>query len=318
MNVYRKIGEYYENLREENERELENRKKFLYASIPELKDVDSEIKSLGIKAALMSIEGQEVESYKIRIEELSDFKKELLVAHNIPIDFLDPIYSCKACKDTGILPDGKRCSCFDKKVVSTLYESSNLKYSMETENFETFNIEKFSNDVYIEGLPSPRENMNLILDLCWGFIKNFEDRSFSNLLFYGATGQGKTFLLNCIAREILDSGHSVVYQTSWELFDFLEERRFRRDDNFDENKFKALLSCDLLIIDDLGSEFSSKLVAAELFNIINLRLLSGKKCLFSTNLDPEELASTYSDRVFSRVFEKFIPIKFYGKDLRWE
>lgn len=266
----------------------------------------------------MSIEGQEVESYKKRIEELSDFKKELLAAHNIPVDFLDPIYSCKACKDTGVLPDGKRCSCFEKKIISSLYESSNLKYSLEKENFETFNIEKFSDEVYLEGLPSPRQNMNLILDLCWGFIKNFEDRNFSNLLFYGATGQGKTFLLNCIAREILDSGHSVVYQTSWELFDFLEERRFRRDINFDENKFKALLSCDLLIIDDLGSEFSSKLVAAELFNIINLRLLSGKKCLFSTNLDPEELAATYSDRVFSRVFEKFVPIKFYGKDLRWE
>lgn len=318
MDVYRKIGEYFEDLREENDRELENRKKFLYESIPQIKDVDSEIKSLGIKAALMSIEGQEVESYKKRIEELSDFKKELLAAHNIPTDFLDPIYSCKACKDTGVLPDGRRCSCFEKKIISSLYESSNLKYSLEKENFETFNIEKFSDEVYLEGLPSPRQNMNLILDLCWGFIKNFEDRNFSNLLFYGATGQGKTFLLNCIAREILDSGHSVVYQTSWELFDFLEERRFRRDANFDENKFKALLSCDLLIIDDLGSEFSSKLVAAELFNIINLRLLAGKKCLFSTNLDPEELAATYSDRVFSRVFEKFVPIKFYGKDLRWE
>lgn len=317
MSVYRKIGEYYELIREKNENEHLRRMELVKEKIPEITDLDKEISSLGISASLMSLEGKDVKDYKLRISELSDLKKDLLIKNGFSFDFLDPIYSCSDCKDTGVLPNGKRCHCFNKKGVSILYENSNLSYSLLKENFETFDLNRFSPDEYIPSLPSPRENMEMILGFAWDFIKNFDDKNVMSLFFYGPTGQGKTFLLNAIAKELLDMSYAVVYQTSWQLFDLLESRRFRREE-YDDMKFKALISCDLLIVDDLGSEFSSKLGASELFNIINSRLLSGKKCLFSSNLDPQELAETYSDRVFSRVFEKFVPIRFYGKDLRWE
>ena len=155
-----------------------------------------------------------------------------------------------------------------------------------------------------------------ILNICEGFAFNFDVNSKDNLLFYGETGTGKTFLANCIAKSLLDKGKIVIYQTAFKLLEILEDLRFGKNSNRD--KYNLLFEADLLIIDDLGTEMTNTFTNTELFNIINSRLLSNKKMIVSTNLSPKEIMDRYDDRIFSRLFSKFAVLHFFGKDLRWE
>lgn len=166
---------------------------------------------------------------------------------------------------------------------------------------------------------TPRENMLDILSIAEGFISNFDENNGDNLLFYGTTGLGKTFLCNCIAKALLDKNKIVIYQTAFTILDILERRRFGKSSSeMSDYQYNLLFSSDLLIIDDLGTEVSNTFTNAEIFNIVNTRIIAGKKTLISTNLTPKEISEIYTDRVFSRILDKFIPLKFYGKDLRWE
>ena len=246
-------------------------------------------------------------------------KAFLLTEGNISADYLDLTYDCLNCKDTGYLDDGQRCSCMKQMLINRAYKMSNLESVLDKENFKTFDIKVFSNDPFEGEKLSPRENMMEILSYAEGFIGNFRENNGENLLFYGTTGLGKTFLCNCIAKALLDKNKIVIYQTAFTILDILEKRRFRKDiSDITEYDYSLLFDGDLLIIDDLGTEVSNTFTNAEIFNIVNTRLLAGKKTIISTNLTPNEISEIYTDRVFSRILDKFIPLKFYGKDLRWE
>lgn len=190
-----------------------------------------------------------------------------------------------------------------------------MSYTLDKENFNTFDLGIFSREPYKNEGISPRENMEMVLKLSRRFINTFKDKNDMNLLFYGPTGQGKTFMLNCIAKELIDENVAVVYQTAFNMLDLIEDRKFRRNE-INSVKYNLLFDCELLIIDDLGIEFTNSFTASEIFNIVNTRILRGSKTLISTNLSPDELTAKYTDRVFSRVFQKFEPIKFFGEDLR--
>ena len=146
------------------------------------------------------------------------------------------------------------------------------------------------------------------------------DEEFSNILLYGDTGTGKTFLTNCIARELLNSTHSVIYLTAIELFDKLSKKDFNKDygktDTYDEFDAEYLTECDLLIIDDLGTEMCNSYTASKLFYIINERLLRKKSVIISTNLSLRDIMDTYSERVFSRITSAYRFIKLFGDDIR--
>ena len=138
-------------------------------------------------------------------------------------------------------------------------------------------------------------------------------------MFYGDTGLGKTFMCNCIAKSLLDKGHLVIYQTAFKMFEIIEDYKFKNaDSHISKENYENLFDCDLLIIDDLGTELTNSFTNSELFNILNTRLLSGKKTIISTNLSPMQLGSNYAQRIFSRLFDRFKMVKFIGKDLRWE
>ncbi len=186
---------------------------------------------------------------------------------------------------------------------------------LDKENFDKFDLNVFSEKVYEKFNMSPRENMKSILALSKNFIKTFDEKNDLNLLLWGPTGQGKTFLLNCIAAELINKDALVIYQTAYEILKTIEDRKFK---NIYDDKYNLYFESDLLIVDDLGIEFVNSFTTSEIFNIINTRLLRGKKTLISTNLSPKELSETYTDRVFSRVFQKFVPIRFFGPDLRWQ
>jgi DNA replication protein DnaC len=305
-------------------KDAEVRQEELYERVPNFENTDKQIKLLSIKLSKLILSNnenmnKEVINLRENIENFKREKKEMLKKYSIPENFLEYDYECKKCNDTGYTTDGKRCKCFNKQIINYLYKMSNIVHMLNKENFDNFDINIFSNEPYNNEIYTPKQNMYNILETCEDFCNNF-DRVNMNLLFYGGTGLGKTFMCNCIAKALIDSEKTVLYQTAFNLFEILENHKFNRVNETEENRinYNLMFESELLIIDDLGTEFNNSFTNAELFNIINERLISDKKTIISTNLSLEQLAETYSDRIMSRVFNNYIAHKFYGKDLRWE
>lgn len=314
----------YEKKRDRNERDRRRRTEEVYKKIPAIKGLDEEMRKTGLemsKAIIANPDNYEVtiKEAKERIEKLKMEKAYLLTESNIELDYMDLKYECSKCEDTGYIDGINRCNCLKQELVSQAYMMSNLEHVLEKENFKNFNINIFKDEPFEDEIMTPRENMLDILGISEAFINDFDSPNGDNLLFYGTTGLGKTFLCNCIAKALLDKNKIVIYQTAFTILDILEERRFGKGDKELSNyQYELLFDADLLIIDDLGTEVSNTFTNAEIFNIVNTRLLRSKKTIISTNLTPKEISDIYTDRVFSRIFDKFNPLKFYGNDLRWE
>lgn len=318
MDVFKKIEIEYQQIRDKNQRENERRIKKIYREIPEIEEVDKYITKIGIRGSREQLLNPSSESLMKLNEEIYSLKKEkenLLMQNGYLSDYLDVQYDCTLCKDTGKLEDGSRCTCFKNKISQELYYASNINYALTKENFTNFDIKVFSDQKFEDEELTPRENITEILNVSRRFIDTFNKDNDFNMLFYGSTGQGKTFMLNCIAKELLDKSINVIYQTAFNILDIVENKRFRHSE-MAQMKYDMLFEAELLIIDDLGIEMINSFSTSEIFNIVNTRLISAKKTLISTNLSPKELSGTYTDRVFSRVFQKFVPLKFYGEDLR--
>lgn len=231
-----------------------------------------------------------------------------------PADYLDDIFTCPYCKDSGYV-DGKRCMCFSKKAIDLIYKDSNLKNITTDENFDTFSFSWYNNtDIDPATGLTPYNNMQKVLKVCHDFVDNF-DTNFSNLLFIGQTGVGKTFLSNCIARALMDSCHSIIYLTAGEFFDSFKSDDFKE---FGSSKFDTsfFVECDLLIIDDLGTEKASDYNFSNLFNTINERLLRRKSIIISSNLEMPDIETRYSQRIFSRLVSAYSILRLFGDDIR--
>lgn len=305
----------YENIREKEKRKLEERRSEIKQKLPEVLEIEKEIGLYSIKLSIHLLNNSKdrdkyLKEMREKITELRIKKSELLVAHNYPMDYLELQYKCKTCKDTGFVGT-KRCSCYKKKLVHLYYRNSNLTNILVKNNFENYNPLLFSQEKSYGEHISPRKNIQNIASRCWKFIENFSSIN-SNLLFYGSSGTGKSFMSNCIAKELLDKGHLVIYRTAETLIQNLRDIRFSNDQNL---KY-LIFNCDLLIIDDLGSEQITDFSKTELFNLLNMRLLKEKKIIISTNCDLEELLKIYSERISSRLIGNFVLFKFFGDDIR--
>lgn len=314
----------YEKIRDFEHKELEKRKKHVYSLVPRIRAIDEEIGKTGMLVAKTILSNpqnyeQSLRYIKEKMDRLKQEKAILLTENNFPLHYMELNYQCSSCKDTGFLPDGEKCGCFKQRLINRAYEMSNMSKVLEKENFQTFNLELFSGSKYKDEELTPKQNMQNILSICEGFVINFDQKPKENLFFYGSTGLGKTFMCNCIAKALLDKGKIVIYQTAFKILEILEDYKFNNQRTPDiETSYQLLFDCDLLIIDDLGTELNNSFTNTEIFNIINSRLVQGKKILISTNLSPIEIANIYSHRVSSRIFGDFTILKFYGKDLRWE
>lgn len=305
----------YDDIKESQKRALEGRKEEVRRKIPEVEAIEREIGKLCIKVsinALQDIPNREdhLRSLKESITTLRMRKTELLVSNGFPMDYLDLHYSCNKCKDTGYI-GLEKCSCYKQKLNKLYYKNSDLFTVSDKNNFANFSMDFYSNKNEGPEKYSPRENMKKIVNGCLKFMSNFESTD-ENILFYGNSGTGKTFLSHCMAKELVDSGYFVVYKTAEELIKNLRDVRFNNNSTLEDH----LINCDLLIIDDLGTELSSEFSKAELFNLLNTKLLRNKKMLISTNYSLDELLSLYSERITSRLFGNFTLYKFYGKDIR--
>lgn len=321
--LIKELSKEYERKRDLKKREKDLRVKKLYRELPAIERIDDEIFKIGLDTSKNIIGNPETSQRLIleakeKIEELKMEKAYIMTESNIPADYMEIKYDCSKCQDRGYI-DGEQCVCLKQKLVSRAYEMSNIESILSKENFSTFDIKKFSNEKFEDESLSPRENMIEIRSISKAFIDNFKEDNDINLLFYGTTGLGKTFLSNCIAKELLDKNYIVIYQTAFTILNIIEKYRFKRgDESINEFQYNLLFESDLLIIDDLGTELSNSFTNAEIFNIINTRIIAGKKTIISTNLTPKEISDIYTDRVFSRILDKFIPLKFYGPDLRWQ
>ena len=321
--ILKEIHLDYEKKRYEEEKLQRLRVQEIYREIPAIKRIDEDIFQIGLDMAKYIIGNPDaykknMEKAKEKIEKLKMEKAFLLTESNIPQDYMDKNYSCKTCEDTGYLKTGKKCNCLKQKLVSRAYKMSNIETNLLRDNFKNFDINLFKDEPFEGESMTPRENMLDIVAIAEGFIGNFEDNNEDNLLFYGTTGLGKTFLCSCIAKALLDRDRIVVYQTAFTILEILERKRFGNKNRDSSYEYDLLFDSDLLIIDDLGTEVSNTFTNAEIFNIVNTRIIKGKKTIISTNLTPKEISEIYTDRIFSRILEKFIPLKFYGEDLRWE
>lgn len=317
---FNKILSEYEILRDKAKSELELRKQEIYAKIPRIKEIDEEIGNISInitKSILLDSKQSEklAKELKQKIIDLQMEKGELLASYNYPTDYLTIKFKCNHCKDTGFI-NNQKCNCLKQKLINYAYNQSNLANLLKYQNFNTFNLEYYSDVIDEIREISPKENMKNIYKICQNFVNNF-DTIDENLLFTGPPGLGKTFLSSCIAKELLDKGKTVFYQTAFKIFDVLEEYKFSKDkEESDKEKVDLLFDVDLLIIDDLGTEFINSYTSSEFFNILNSRLLSKKKTIISTNLNMDELFQLYSARVTSRIWGYYKVLEFFGDDIR--
>jgi DNA replication protein DnaC len=305
----------YENIRDNEKKSLKNRRDEISNKLPEVLDIERKIGSFSVKLSINILNNTEnkdnyLKELKEKIVDLRIRKSELLVANNYPLDYLDIHYKCLKCNDTGYVGTEK-CTCYKQKLVELYYENSDLKSMLKQNNFENFNMELYPSRRSDNDHISPRKNIEEIISKCWNFIENFSFTN-ENLLFYGTPGTGKTFLSDCVAKELLDRGYLVVYRTAESLIQNLRDIRFNNNENLED----LLINCDLLIIDDLGSEQITDFSKTELFNILNRRILKRNKLLVSTNYDLEELLKIYSERISSRLLGEFSLCKFFGEDIR--
>lgn len=299
----------YENRQLHNRHELERKKAYVYDHVPGYRDLEDAVAAVSVSQGRKYLEGDEnaMEDLRDLIAELSGKKAQLLVDAGLPEDYLEPVYTCPDCKDTGYI-DGQKCHCFKQAMITLLYEQSNIREMLQNENFQTLSYE------YYDG--EDLQHFKNAVTTCQNFIKNFNS-DYHNLFFYGKVGTGKSFLSNCVAKELIESGHSVIYFSATSLFDLLSKYSFDYRNKEDQReRYTDLYQCDLLIIDDLGTEMANQFVNSQLFSLLNERHMGKKATLISTNLSLEELRNRYSDRIFSRITSHYELCKMTGPDIR--
>lgn len=317
------IMKEYEKTRDLKIKELEYRKEMVNERVPEIQKIDEKLAMTGINISKL-IMANPSDSKKLLAElkhETNRLQKEkafLLTENNMPLSFLELEYQCNLCKDTGFVEGSKKCQCYMQKLIDRTYEMSNISKILERDNFENFNMDLFSKEIENGEEISPYDNMQEILSTAEGFVHNFRNKTTSNLLLFGTTGLGKTYLCSCIAKALIEKGHLVVYQTSFQIAEIMEAYKFgNKTDTNIKRKYDLLFNSDLLIIDDLGTEMTNTFTTVEFFNVLNNRLMNEKRIVISTNLTPGELVNIYGERIASRVLSSFEPLKFMGSDLRW-
>lgn len=302
-------------------------KQKLYEEFPNLLEIDNKINSLAlsrIKEIALNSDKDLISKFNNEINYLKLEKESILKSVGSKAKNIYPNYECKKCNDTGYITlnnETQMCSCLKQKIYDIEYNKSNIS-TLEKQRFEDFNFNFYSTDVNVEKYQSdisPKENMELILNICHNFVDNFDDASTKNLLFTGKTGLGKTFLSGCIANKLLEQGKTVLYQTASVMLDTIIDYRFGKS-NVSKDIYDYLLNVDLLIIDDLGTEGSNQLKLVELFNIINSRLLNTNKItktIISTNLSLQAMFENYDERIVSRLVGNYDICYFFGEDIRF-
>lgn len=304
----------YSQTRDRHRHELEQRRRVVYARIPEYRALEAAVPDLvrsGVEEQLRRKTAQDAgdgdTAVRQKIRGITARKEQLLLSAGFPKDYLQPQYDCPDCKDTGYI-GSRKCHCLKAREISVLYDQSHLRELIRRENFSTLSEEWYQGEDLARFRGAVQASRR--------FTNNF-GQDYENLYFYGTVGTGKSFLSICIADQILTRGYSVLYFSAASLFDRISAGLFGSRDREDYRSFtRDLYGCDLLIIDDLGTEFTNSFVSSQLFACLNERHLNRKSTIISTNLSLEELRDRYSDRIFSRITCNYTVCKLTGPDIR--
>ena len=317
--IYAQIKREMERYRDYAINKADEEIKLIYEKYPRLKEIDKELKNAGshmLKETLRR-RGEDrdklVKEFKEHYANLEKEKQSILDNAGISQDMLKPKFRCRLCEDTGIYKD-KDCKCMKKRRIEKMYTLSNIHENMKEQNFEKFDSSLFSKEPILNGV-SQYDRILEISDTCREGIAGMEKTPFY-ALFMGGVGLGKTFLCSCLAKFAMEMGYSVVYATAYDIADVLVKVKFNRATGEDYETLDLINSCDLLIVDDLGTEGINSATNTEIFTVINNRLLNKKSLIISTNLSLKDINRIYGERVFSRFMGGFKMCQFIGRDLR--
>ncbi len=308
---YKRIAAQFKDKNMHAKQAAEARKDELHRKLPQIAEIDRALSTTGLRIMREALNGRVGLDERIRrLEEdnnmLLEARAELLRANGYPADYSDVHYECDECMDTGFV-NGKMCKCLRSALNHAGYESSGVLRLIEKQNFDTFDLR------YYEG--QERVNMERVLNRAKAYAAQFDGNVMRNLMFVGTTGLGKTHLSSAIAKVLIENGYDVVYESAQKIFADFEAERFGRVPA-GENRTARYMDCDLLIIDDLGTEMQTQFTVPCLYNLVNSRLIAEKSMIISTNVRKEELLAKYSDRITSRLFGEFEVCVFAGKDIR--
>lgn len=311
--IYKKIYDEYSQkyliARERADRKAHE----LHIAIPEVAKIDRELSLTGLEIFSASFSGGDSSDKIARIREkneaLQKRRAELLVSCGYPADYSDVKYDCEKCGDTGFV-DNKMCSCMKEALTLAGIESSGFGTLIEEQRFDNFSLD------YYKKNSSNYEIMRKNFEFLQNYAQSFDSKSSQSILMMGGTGLGKTHLSSAVAREVIEKGNDVFYTGAIDLFSQFEIQRFKSYNNEPNELIERYFECDLLIIDDLGTEIINQFSVSTLYNLLNDRLSRRKPTIVSTNLSQDDIKKKYTDRIISRMFGEYKVLFFVGTDVR--
>lgn len=301
-------------------RESDIRKQDFFDAYPQAQKIEQKLSSTTILAAKAVAAGanakEQLQLLKDKNLHLQDELGNIYKSAGITEKDLEPQFVCEKCNDTGYI-DGKICSCYKALLRQVAYDKLNAVSPLSLCSFDTFDLSLYSSQpIDGSGRVAPYKRMENIYNYCKEYAENFSKNS-ESLLLRGSTGLGKTHLSLAIARTVIDKGYGVVYCSTPNIVSKLEKEHFRKN-KYDEelNTEEMLCECDLLILDDLGTEFITTFSTSSIYNIVNTRIMTEKPTIINTNMTLSELEKTYSQRFVSRIIGESTKLDFIGNDIR--
>ncbi len=314
---FKRIREEYDTKALLAQRAADGRREEVHARIPELRELDSQLSSFGLRILKQAMEGGETATAVEKLHEenrrILERRRELLLQNGYPEDYCRPRYECEKCNDSGYV-DLKMCVCMRKKLIEAGMEASGLGGLLKKQSFENFSLDYYRRDA------KQYELMKRCFEKLRAYANEFtlsEERQSESVLLIGGTGLGKTHLSSAIARTVIERGYDVFYNSAVGMISDFEYRRFGNGIAVgDADNTERYVSCDLLIIDDLGTEVVNQFTQSTLYYVINARLNMNRPTVISTNLKAEDMVKLYADRITSRLMGEFLVFPFYGEDVR--
>lgn len=315
---FKRIREEYASKTFRAQEEADARREELYAVIPELREMDKQLSAFGLRIMQTALKSGNTDAgiaaLRAENERICKARTELLRAHGYPANYSEPQYECTACRDTGYVGI-KMCSCMRRRLTEAGMASSGLSGLMRTQSFENFSLDFYKQKP--EEFRIMQRNFETVLQYAKNFTIEEGKPKPQSLLFLGGTGLGKTHLSTAVARTVIERGYDVYYNSAVGMISDFEFRRFGNSvAQSDADDTARYTECDLLIIDDLGTEVVNQFTVSCLYHVLNTRLNLGKPTLISTNLTSSELKKNYNERIASRLQGEYLLIPFYGTDVR--
>ena len=307
-------------IRSDNQAEHQRRLSLVYARVPEIQRMDETMRRQMTELVRLTISHPADLKERLAALEKDNLdiqvrRAELLVENGWSVEYLDDIYSCPKCRDSGVY-EGGVCSCLEKLYNKELTKELGTLLQHGDESFARFDL-NYYDAAPVNGV-SPRETMTMVLGACRKFADNFPAVS-ANLLFQGGTGLGKTYLSACIARVVAAKGYSVCYDSAAAALEAFEVQKFSRDPEASEAanaRVRRMLGGELMVLDELGTGMVSSISTSAVYTVLNTRLVNGNKIIISTNCSDEELQKKYTPQIYSRIKGEFLRLPFVGRDIR--